>query len=48
VPRGKAPQSALCAVAHKLLRQMMERLKQARAVCTTVTEASEQALPLAA
>lgn len=29
--RGKAPQSALCAVAHKLLRQMMGRLRQARA-----------------
>lgn len=28
--RGKAPQSALCAVAHKLLRQMMGRLRQAR------------------
>lgn len=29
--RGKAPQSAICAVAHKLLRQMMGRLRQARA-----------------
>lgn len=29
--RGKAPQSAMCAVAHKLLRQMMGRLRQARA-----------------
>lgn len=28
--RGKAAQSALCAVAHKLLRQMMGRLRQAR------------------
>lgn len=29
--RGKAPKSAACAVAHKLLRQMMGRLRQARA-----------------
>ena len=27
---GKAPQSAICAAAHKLLRQMMGRLCQAR------------------
>jgi transposase len=46
--RGKAKQSALCAVAHKLLRQMMGRLKQARAARIAATEASEQALPLAA
>jgi transposase len=32
--RGKAPQSAMCAVAHKLLRQMMGRLRQVRAACT--------------
>lgn len=32
--RGKAPQSALCAVAHKLLRQMMGRLRQARTAHT--------------
>ena len=29
--RGKAPQSATCAVAHKLLRRMMGRLRDARA-----------------
>lgn len=29
--RGKAPKSALCAVAHKVLRRMMGRLRQARA-----------------
>lgn len=29
--RGKAPKSATCAVAHKLLRQMMGRLRDARA-----------------
>lgn len=46
--RGKAPQSALCAVAHKLLRQMMGRLKQARAERAAATEASDHALPLAA
>jgi transposase len=47
--RGKAPQSALCAVAHKLLRQMMGRLRQARAerTATTLTP-SDHALPLAA
>lgn len=39
--RGKAPQSALCAVAHKLLRRLMGRLRQARAV-------QDQTLPLAA
>lgn len=39
--RGKAPQSAMCAVAHKLLRQMMGRLRQAHT-------AQEPALPLAA
>ncbi len=32
--RGKAPQSAICAVAHKLLRQMMGRLRQARSAHT--------------
>lgn len=46
--RGKAKQSALCAVAHKLLRQMMGRLKQARAERMTTTAAPEHALPLAA
>jgi transposase len=47
--RGKAPQSALCAVAHKLLRQMMGRLRQARAerMAAPLTP-SEHALPLAA
>lgn len=39
--RGKAPQSALCAVAHKRLRRMMGRLRQARAL-------QDQTLPLAA
>ena len=39
--RGKAPQSATCAVAHKLLRQMMGRLRDARAAQTVP-------LPLAA
>jgi transposase len=39
--RGKAPKSALCAVAHKLLRRMMGRLRQARAE-------QEHDLPLAA
>lgn len=37
--RGKAPQSAICAVAHKLLRQMMGRLRQARAERAALTEA---------
>lgn len=46
--RGKAPQSAICAVAHKLLRQMMGRLKQARAERAAATATSEQGLPLAA
>lgn len=46
--RGKAPQSALCAVAHKLLRQMMGRLKQARTERAAATATSEQGLPLAA
>jgi transposase len=46
--RGKAPQSALCAVAHKLLRQMMGRLKQARAVRAAARATSEPGLPLAA
>jgi transposase len=46
--RGKAKQSALCAVAHKLLRQMMGRLKQARAARGAVIDAPEHALPLAA
>ena len=41
VARGKAPLSAMCAVAHKLLRQMMGRLRQAR-----ITQ--QPALPLAA
>jgi transposase len=46
--RGKAPQSAICAVAHKLLRQMMGRLKQARAERTATAAVPEPALPLAA
>ena len=47
--RGKAPQSALCAVAHKLLRQMMGRLRQARAERrATAGTVSASALPLAA
>jgi transposase len=46
--RGKAPQSAICAVAHKLLRQMMGRLRQARAERTAATEGSESAMPRAA
>ena len=46
--RGKAPQSAICAVAHKLLRQMMGRLRQARATRVAVTEAPDHALSLAA
>lgn len=46
--RGKAKQSALCAVAHKLLRQMMGRLKQARAERTAASAGAEPALPLAA
>ncbi len=46
--RGKVPQSALCAVAHKLLRQMMGRLKQARAERAAVTVGVDSALPLAA
>jgi transposase len=46
--RGKARQSALCAVAHKLLRQMMGRLKQARAARGAVIAAPDHALPLAA
>lgn len=47
--RGKAPQSALGAVAHKLLRQMMGRLRQARAarMAAPVTP-SDHPLPLAA
>jgi transposase len=40
--RGKAPQSAVCAVAHKLLRQMMGRLRQARAAHAIIS------VPLAA
>ena len=39
--RGKAPQSAVCAVAHKLLRRLMGRLRDARA-------AQPVPLPLAA
>lgn len=46
--RGKAAQSALCAVAHKLLRQMMGRLKHARAARVAGTDVSEPSLPLAA
>ena len=46
--RGKARQRALCAVAHKLLRQMMGRLKQARAERLATTKGGEPALPLAA
>jgi transposase len=46
--RGKARQSAICAVAHTLLRQMMGRLKQARAERAAATEAAESTLPLAA
>ncbi len=46
--RGKAKQSALCAVAHKLLRQMMGRLKQARAERAAPTKEPDHALPLAA
>jgi len=40
--RGKAAKSALCAVAHKLLRRLMGRLRQARAAHATIS------LPLAA
>ena len=46
--RGKAPQSALCAVAHKLLRQMMGRLRQARAASAAAAKAPERVLPVAA
>ncbi len=46
--RGKAPQSAICAVAHKLLRQMMGRLRQARAASAVPAEAPERVLPVAA
>jgi transposase len=46
--RGKAPQSALCAVAHKLLRQMMGRLRQARAERAAHAEEPDHTLPLAA
>ena len=46
--RGKAPQSAICAVAHKLLRQMMGRLKHARAERAAAAKAPDHALPLAA
>lgn len=46
--RGKAPQSAICAVAHKLLRQMMGRLKQARAERVARAEEANHTLPLAA
>jgi transposase len=47
--RGKAPQSALCAVAHKLVRQMMGRLRQARTerLAATVTP-PDHPLPFAA
>jgi transposase len=46
--RGKAPQSAICAVAHKLLRQMMGRLRQARAASAAPAETPERVLPVAA
>lgn len=46
--RGKAKQSAICAVAHTLLRQMMGRLKQVRAERVAAEAAAETALPLAA
>ena len=47
--RGKAPQSALCAVAHKLVRQMMGRLRQARTERLAATVAPpDHVLPLAA
>jgi transposase len=46
--RGKAPRSALCAVAHKLLRQMMGRLRQARAERTAAMQDANAAIPLAA
>jgi transposase len=46
--RGKAPQSAICAVAHKLLRQMMGRLRQAWTERVARAEGSACALPLAA
>ncbi|MCA9877021.1 MAG: IS110 family transposase [Thermomicrobiales bacterium] len=46
--RGKARQSALCAVAHKLLRQMMGRLRQARAEQVAAAAPPELALPCAA
>jgi transposase len=49
VARGKAPQSAVCAVAHKLLRQMMGRLRQARAERLAAPDGEPaSALPLAA
>lgn len=48
VARGKAPRSAVCAVAHKLLRQMMGRLRQARMARLAATEGPDTALPLAA
>ena len=46
--RGKAPQSAICAVAHKLLRQMMGRLRQARTIRMAARVLPDQVLPLAA
>ena len=46
--RGKAKQSALCAVAHTLLRQMMGRLKQARAERAAAARPAAAAQPLAA
>lgn len=46
--RGKAKQSAICAVAHTLLRQMMGRLKQARAERSAIQAETESTLPLAA
>jgi transposase len=46
--RGKVPQSVICAVAHKLLRQMMGRLRQARTVRMAARVLPDQVLPLAA
>jgi hypothetical protein len=46
--RGKAKQSALCAVAHTLVRQMMGRLRQARAARVAVIDAPVHTRPLAA
>lgn len=46
--RGKPAKSALCAVAHKLLRQMMGRLKQARTERTAAAQKLNPGLLLAA